>query len=244
MKITWRFLCIGAGVFAALLSGAVSARTVHARKAHAHRTVKHAVHHRAHGMHISAQRASRYQGRFGLGALDGSVAERRTKLAYENSVADELKLPRFQTLEEIRAAASSLVRVPDDFTTFFVDEDVDRDRRYLQPWSYAYLVLLANDFANEAGASSDYPKIKITSLVRDLAYQLHSVRSIAKCKEPETCSTHLTGATFDISFRGMSKAQFDWLYKRLTRDRDLGLVNAIHEPQSGCFHIFVVPTEK
>ena len=104
--------------------------------------------------------------------------------------------------------------------------------------------MLAAEWKGGTASTRDYPKLKITSMVRDLSYQLHAVRSVAKCKEPETCSTHLTGAAFDISFRNMSKEQYTWMYGRLTHDRDLGVINAIHEPASGCFHIFVLPPEE
>ncbi len=185
----------------------------------------------------------RYRGTFSGGPLDGSFFDRKKSLAHENLVADELKLPRFQKLDDIVLAHPVLNIVPLETETFFVDEHVDPNRRYLQKWTYAYLVNLASDLKKEVPSSLDYPKLKVTSLVRDLDYQLHRVKSAAKCKEPETCSTHLTGATFDISFKNMSREQYKWMYERLSRDRDQGAINAIHEPWSGCFHIFVLPPE-
>ena len=178
------------------------------------------------------------------GTLDGSFSYRRKSLAYENTVADYLKLPRFQNLKEIIEAQSGLSQVPSDTENFYVDSHVDPNRRYLQRWTYQYLVNLAADWKKEEIPTKDYPKLKITSLVRDLEYQLHRVRSAAKCKKPETCSTHLTGATFDISIRNMSKAQHRWMYQRLKGDRNLGMINAIHEPRNGCFHVFVIPPEQ
>lgn len=199
---------------------------------------------RGHCTRVQTQpKPRRYRGSFSAGPLDGSFFDRKKSLAHENLVADELKLPRFQKLEEIVQAHAVLSIVPPETNTFFVDDHVDPNRRYLQKWTYAYLVNLADDFKKEASSSNDYPKLKITSLVRDLDYQLHRVKSAAKCKEPETCSTHLTGASFDISFKNMSREQYKWMYDRLSRDRDLGAINAIHEPWSGCFHIFVLPSE-
>lgn len=177
----------------------------------------------------------KFEGKLGWGTLAGS----RAKLAFENRLAYELGLPRFQTLDEIQSAQSKLVRVPDETRTFYIDDHVNRDRRYLQSWSKDYLGQLAADFMSEAGGTADYPKIKVTSMVRDMQYQ-RGLRSVAQCRSPESCSTHLTGASFDISFNGMSVMQKAWMYRRLIRDRDLGLVVAIHEPFSGCFHIFVI----
>ena len=187
----------------------------------------------------------RFHSRFSGGPLDGSYSDRKKSLAHENLVADELKLPRFKTLEEITKAANEglLDRIPDETVTFFVDQNVDTERHYLQVGAYLYLQHVTRDFMNDVGGTEKYPKPKVTSMVRDLDYQLHSVKSAAKCNEPETCSTHLTGATFDISFKNMSHAQYKWMYDRLLRDRDLGAINAIHEPWSGCFHIFVLPQD-
>lgn len=185
----------------------------------------------------------KYRGRFSGGPLDGSYFERKRSLAHENMVADELSLPRFQKIEDIIAAHPILHSVPNETSSFYVDDHVDQNRRYLQNWTYEYLAALADEFKRETTMTADYPKLKITSMVRDLDYQLHRVKSAAKCREPETCSTHLTGATFDISFKNMSREQYKWMYERLTRDRDLGIVNAIHEPWSGCFHVFVLPPE-
>ena len=199
---------------------------------------------RGHCSRVHAEpKPRRFRGAFSGGPLDGSFFERKKSLAHENLVADELKLPRFQRLDDIVLSHPVLSQVPLETETFFVDDHVDPSRRYLQKWAYAYLVNIALDFKKEVVSSKDYPKLKVTSLVRDLDYQLHRVKSVAKCKTPETCSTHLTGATFDISFKNMSREQYKWMYDRLSRDRDLGAVNAIHEPWSGCFHIFVLPPE-
>lgn len=183
------------------------------------------------------------EGKLGSGSLDGNLFVRRTKLAFENRLAYELGLPRFQTLEEIKSAQSNLVRVPSETSNFYIDDNVDRDRRYLQPWSKEYLEQLAAGFMSEVGGTPDYPKLKVTSMVRDMAYQ-RGLRSAAQCREPESCSTHLTGASFDISFKGMSQAQKTWMYRKLTHDRDEGAVHAIHEPWSGCFHIFVIKPDE
>lgn len=174
------------------------------------------------------------------GPLDGTAVERRQKLALENRIADRYGLPRFQNLTDIRGSHRDLIPVPDHADGFYVDTHVVADRRYVQPWTYQYLALLSSAFMSETASSPTYPKLKLTSLVRDQEYQVR-LRSVAKCQDPESCSTHLTGATFDVSFRNMSKEQFRWLYGRLAEDVRLGKVNAIHEPLSGCFHVFVIP---
>lgn len=174
------------------------------------------------------------------GPLDGTAAERRQKLAMENRIADRHGLPRFQNLSDIRGSHRDLIPVPDNAEGFYVDQHVVADRRYVQPWTYHYLTTLSAAFMSETASAMTYPKLKLTSLVRDQEYQVR-LRSVAKCQDPESCSTHLTGATFDVSFRNMSKEQFRWLYSRLSEDVRLGKVNAIHEPLSGCFHVFVIP---
>lgn len=190
-----------------------------------------------------AVRKKLWVNRLGSGPLDGNILERRRKIAYENKIAYKQKLPRFGALEDIRDAHGSMVRVTSDTPSFYVDDHVHKDRRYLQSWSKEYLEILARDFMKEVGGTQAYPKLKVTSLVRDLGYQKR-LRSAAQCQNPESCSTHLTGAAFDISFKGMSQAQKSWMYRRLTLDRELGIVNAIHEPWSGCFHVFVIRSDE
>ena len=53
------------------------------------------------------------------GSLDGSFSDRRKSLAYENTVADRLNLPRFQKLDEIIKAQSGLSSVPSETDLFF-----------------------------------------------------------------------------------------------------------------------------
>ncbi len=179
---------------------------------------------------------------FQYGELGGTAPERRAKIAKENSIANKTKLPRYKSLQTIVGAQLRLQRIPTYTDDHIIDHRVHKDRRYLQPWAAAYLAELARDFVEQAGRAPSYQKLKVSSLVRDLQYQ-HRLgsRSAAQCKEAATCSTHLTGATFDISFRRMSKRQKTWMYRRLAADMKSGRVRALYEGINTCFHIFVIP---
>ena len=140
--------------------------------------------------------------------------------------------------------------------------NVDSKRRYLQKWALDYLGRLARGYFEystqlEQDAarrnlvmrfflSPKETRLKITSMVRPMELQKEFAtrgnqdgrRSAADCSTAEKCSTHLTGATFDISFKPMNQKQRAFIEQFLLRDQGKKIY-AVMEPRSGCYHVFV-----
>lgn len=84
-------------------------------------------------------------------------------------------------------------------------------------------------------------KLKITSLIRTVATQrsLRSRNGNAAPARGESRSTHLTGASVDISKHPHSKREIYWLrqvLRRLTRQGFLHAIEEFHQPH---FHVMV-----
>ncbi len=187
------------------------------------------------------------------------------KLAQENCAADGIGLMRYQDLDEIVvddgnklvSITSSLIRIKDD---------VPQARHVARPWTRDYLIELATYLDQTPGmkkvAHSD-AQILVASLIRSRADQdvisrvtkvyryikgkfkklAGGKRSFADCSSKAVCSTHLTGATVDISLLGADKKKRKLLITRLLEDREKGRILAILENAGNHFHVFVVPPE-
>ncbi|HAT68309.1 MAG TPA: hypothetical protein DCS20_01710 [Candidatus Yonathbacteria bacterium] len=187
------------------------------------------------------------------------------KLAQENCAADGMGLKRYQDLNEIVidegeklvSLESSLVQIKDN---------VPRARHVACSWACGYAVELATHLDQTPGmkkiAHSD-AQILVASLVRsrvdqDLISKATKVYrylrgkvkkyskgkvSFADCSSKAVCSTHLTGATIDISLLGVDKKKRELLASRLLEDRERGRILVILEIVGNHFHVFVIPPE-
>lgn len=194
-----------------------------------------------------------------------SLTSSPEKLAQENCTADGIGLIRYQDLDEIVGddgnklvpIRSSLVRIKDD---------VPQARHVARPWTRDYLIELATYLDQTPGmkkvAHSD-AQILVASLIRSRADQdiiskatkvyryikgklrklLGGRRSFADCSSDAVCSTHLTGATVDISLLGVNRKKYKVLAARLLKDREEGRILAIFEKKGNHFHVFVIPPE-
>lgn len=185
------------------------------------------------------------------------------KLAQENCVADSTGLTRYEDLDEIVADdGDDLVPVVSPLIT--VKKDVPWERHVARPWTRDYLIELAQFLDGTSGVKkvkSSSSQILVASLVRSRLDQkrLSSVTtffkrikgkikkftrkklSFADCTSDAVCSTHLTGATIDISLLGVDRRKFKVLAARLLEDREKGKILAIFEREGNHFHVFVIP---
>jgi hypothetical protein len=187
------------------------------------------------------------------------------KLAQENCTADGIGLMRYQDLDEIIADdGGKLVSVKSPLIR--IKDDVPRARHVARPWTRDYLIELAIYLEQTPGikkvAHSD-AQILVASLIRSRADQdvVSGVtkvyryikgklkkfswgrRSFADCSSEAVCSTHLTGATVDISLLGADKKKRKLLIARLLEDREKGRILAILENSGNHFHVFVIPPQ-
>jgi Family of unknown function (DUF5715) len=113
--------------------------------------------------------------------------------------------------------------------------DLPDSRRYCRPWTRDFL----QDFS-EAFFSEFHMPLTVNSLVRTMEQQAR-LRRHNKFAAPEwgdTASTHLTGATFDLSRRGLTPMQYAWITSYLLPLKEAGMVDPIEERQP-VLHIVV-----
>lgn len=132
---------------------------------------------------------------------------------------------RLRLLEPIAAKSSA-----------YYLHDVRGANRYLRPWTKLFLTRLSTQYS----ARFRRP-LRVTSLLRTSEYQRSLQRrngNAASATGPKR-SSHLTGASIDISKKGMTRAQLRWLRSVLDSLRSKGYVYAIEEFQQPVFHIMV-----
>jgi len=113
--------------------------------------------------------------------------------------------------------------------------DLPDSRRYCRPWTRDFL----QDFS-EAFFSEFHMPLTVNSLVRTMEQQarLRRHNHFAAPEWGDTASTHLTGATFDLSRRGLTPMQYAWITSYLLPLKEAGMVDPIEERQP-VLHIVV-----
>jgi hypothetical protein len=108
--------------------------------------------------------------------------------------------------------------------------------RYCRPWTKLFLDGLSRQFYARFET-----RLRITSLVRTVTRQasLGRVNLNAAAATGSERSSHLTGATLDISKRFMSAEAQAWMRRVLYGLRKKGYVYAIEEFEQPTFHVMV-----
>jgi uncharacterized protein YcbK (DUF882 family) len=155
----------------------------------------------------------------------------------QNRYADERDLSRMRDVSMIEGFHRSgyLVRVPASTRHYYL-HFVSAKHRYLRPWSKLLLDRLSRQYY-----ARFEKKLRVTSLVRTVALQ----RSLAKrngnadAAYGARASSHLTGATLDISKRGMTAREVNWMRGVIYKLRKQGYLYAVEEFSQPVFHIMV-----
>ncbi|HET8667762.1 MAG TPA: DUF5715 family protein [Terriglobales bacterium] len=158
-------------------------------------------------------------------------------LVRQNLVIDELELPRIQDDEELEIREANAELVPlDDSRSLTVASNLTETRRWCKPWTRDFLEDLG-----EAYYQQFHQPLVITSLVRTAEQQkkLRRHNRNAAPDEGETVSTHLTGMTFDLYKRGMSRKQHKWIEDYFLPLKEAGLIDPIEERRQPVFHVTV-----
>ena len=157
-------------------------------------------------------------------------------LVQQNVELDKLQLPRIADDFELMKYELSQDLVPvSESDSLKIAANLPDNRRYCRPWTRDFLEDFSQAFYNEF-----HIPIQVNSLVRT-AQQQRSLRHHNRFAAPEagdTASTHLTGVTADLSRRGLTKAQYQWMRDYLMPLREAGLVDPIEESQP-VLHIVV-----
>ena len=173
----------------------------------------------------------------GTAASVAALRARPGHLRRENAAATRDRLTRMRDLEMVRTFTRSglLVRVAAETPTYYVT-GVPGVLQVARPWTRRFIEQLAGALHALFGT-----RLRVTSLARTPARQraLRSLNVNAAPAQGSARSTHLTGATVDISKQPLSLREIDWLRTVLRRLAANGLVHAIEEFHEPHFHVLV-----
>jgi LysM repeat protein len=160
-------------------------------------------------------------------------------LRRENRAADRLRFSRMRDPAMVRrfVRAGLLVPVPREAPAYRV-AGVPAPLRVVRPWTRRFI----EDLGAAAHALFDV-RLRVTSLTRTVAAQDALARrndNAAPARGPRR-SSHLTGATVDISKRPHSAAELEWLRAVLGRLERARVLLAIEEVVQPHFHVMVFP---
>ena len=174
---------------------------------------------------------------FGMSAASGDLVADESSQLLQNTRADADHLTRMTSTAMLRRFARSgyLVPVPAKTKTFYLHA-ISAQYRYCRPWTRLFLERLSRQYYTRFGQP-----LRVTSLVRTVGRQVMLARFNENAAEAtgSARSSHLTGATIDISKRWMSQEEQDWLRDTLLSLRDAGYLYAIEEFEQPTFHIMV-----
>jgi hypothetical protein len=131
--------------------------------------------------------------------------------------------------------AGLLSPVPVSTRTYYL-HGIPSKYRYLRPWAKLFLTRLSRQFH-----ARFHRRLRVTALVRTVAYQQALRRrnpNAAPAFGPER-SSHLTGATLDISKRFMQARHAEWLRRVLYQLHERRVIYAVEEFGQPAFHVMV-----
>jgi Family of unknown function (DUF5715) len=120
--------------------------------------------------------------------------------------------------------------------TLRANPELPMNRRYTRPWTAKFLADTAH-----AHYVRFHRSLEVNSAVRTVAYQryLMRVNGNAAPAEGETASPHETGATIDITKKGLSLSEIAWMRAYLLPLEAAGKIDVEEEFYQSCFHITV-----
>jgi hypothetical protein len=150
-------------------------------------------------------------------------------LVEQNAELDRQQLPRMGNEYQLMQSelANDLVPVTET-EELKVAENLSDSRRYCRPWTRDFLQDLSHAFYEAFHAP-----LQVNSLVRTADQQqiLRRHNRFAAPAAGDTASTHLAGVSVDLSRRGLSNTQYQWIRAYLQPLQQKGLVNPIEERQ-------------
>ncbi len=167
---------------------------------------------------------------------NGAAREAEAVLKYDlTRLRDQQHLKQF-------IDAGLLARVPDNGLGFYTDRGIgghaDLNRvyyRYARPYALRFIRRLGKQFHEKFRRS-----FVVTSLVRTCKYQ-ERLQSGNPNAIPCDRTSHITGATVDISYSFMNSAQRTWIEGVLLRLEERGFIQATKERIQPVYHVMVYP---
>ena len=128
-----------------------------------------------------------------------------------------------------------LVPVPTKTANFYLHR-IPSQYRYVRPWTKLFLDRISKQFRRRFGRP-----LRITSLTRTVHYQNQLSQRNGNAASPYGAkrSSHLTGASLDISKKGLMGAQVNWLRRVLLSLHQQQYLFAIEEFYQPNYHVMV-----
>jgi Family of unknown function (DUF5715) len=150
-------------------------------------------------------------------------------LVEQNAELDRSQVQRMNSEFELMQSESSndLVQV-NETEALKIADNLQDTRRYCRPWTRDFLQDLSQAYFDVFHAP-----LMVNSLVRTASQQM-TLRRHNRFAAPafgDTASTHLAGVAVDLSRRGLSNTQYQWIRSYLQPLQQKGLVNPIEERQ-------------
>jgi hypothetical protein len=150
-------------------------------------------------------------------------------LVEQNVKLDQQQVQRMNTEYDLAKSEleNDLVQVNETDALKISDNLLD-SRRYCRPWTRDFLQDVSQAFYDVF-----HSPLQVNSLVRTSTQQLYLRRHnrFAAPAFGDTASTHLAGVAVDLSRRGLSNTQYQWLRAYLQPLQQKGLVDPIEERQ-------------
>ena len=162
----------------------------------------------------------------------------------EQEAMSKFNLTQIRDQKELRRfiAKRLLVRVPSQGRGFYLDKKIgqlaDANQHlycFARAWTVRFIKWLGQKYWRKFKS-----KFKITSLIRTCLYQKRLARGNVNAAACGT-SSHLTGATFDVTKKGMSLKAVQWMRKTLLAMERSGNIQGTEERIQPVFHIMVLP---
>jgi len=167
------------------------------------------------------------------------LAAKTSSQAIQNERADAYHLARMRDRAMILqyAEAGYLVPVAPE-TRFYYLHGVPPAFSYLRPWAKRFLEQISQGFY-----ANFHEPLRVTSLIRTVSFQRRLERRNFNAAEAtgDDRSSHLTGATLDISKHSMTWREKQWLRRQLIELEESGYIYAVEEFHQPCFHVMVFP---
>lgn len=160
---------------------------------------------------------------------------------HENAMAEFFGLERFQDDAALRSAIRDgrLVRVPNNRYVRW-HKHLPEEYAYCLPHTRDWLLAKGKVFRKKFGKP-----IIVSSAVRPISYQAKLAlrnKNAAPTNGP-LASTHPTGATVDIGYKGLKRKEVTWLMRTSSRMETQRKVQATKERHQACFHVMVYPSQ-
>lgn len=150
-------------------------------------------------------------------------------LVEQNAELDRQQISRMNSEYELMQSeiSNDLVQV-NETEALKIADDLQDTRRYCRPWTRDFLQDLSQAYFDVFHAP-----LLVNSLVRTTTQQMTLQRHnhFAAPAFGDTASTHLAGVSVDLSRRGLSNTQYQWIRAYLQPLQQKGIVNPIEERQ-------------